>query len=513
MGLNMYLSETNAQIKSMNEMCISIIQGMEKVRDSIHSFSFAFSLQGKTYASAKTYMTQIYLPLAQGIIHLCEELIRQNDNYPSDFRSLVSNGDVVEQEIVEQIQEIDRLKARMEDLSVDLPFLQVMTQVYEKMKYKLQQKLNDLYTYNSTSGNNYETAIQLAHQVAQGLMEIHGGKGFHSKNGTFSTEGMDLHWVTRLGEIHYKRKAHDKYGDYLREYPGDEEKIITIIKYEETHPKYVGQTNAFLSPLEAKDANEIKYLMYVAEEPYRSLAIRYLDKVKITDLEGTGSFFRSSDNTLTYIVASDRINPRGDYFTFFHELGHAIDYNYGEEVGDGFFSDYYTSNGKTLAVHMHQDVESKIKEALRNEMKNPKFEGADKQAMTNHITDVFMYKDPTDEHLTDDEESLYSLVQNNLSIELMPDEHNNASDVYGGVTINEIKGKWAHHDNGYWIDEQTGERMSEPNKEGFASYYASMMTQDSEVRDKELASHQKYLPNAKQHMDEMFNSMKMRLNK
>ena len=60
-------------------------------------------------------------PLAQGIIYLCEELIRQNDAFPSQFQSQVAQADVIEQEILEQIREIDRMKASMEAITQTMP--------------------------------------------------------------------------------------------------------------------------------------------------------------------------------------------------------------------------------------------------------------------------------------------------------------------------------------------------------------------------------------------------------
>ncbi|WP_033796808.1 T7SS effector LXG polymorphic toxin, partial [Bacillus pseudomycoides] len=74
-------------------------------------------LQGQTYSSAKAFFTETFRPLAQGIIYLCEELIRQNDAFPSQFESKVASTDVIEQEILEQIQEIDRMKTSMEAVS------------------------------------------------------------------------------------------------------------------------------------------------------------------------------------------------------------------------------------------------------------------------------------------------------------------------------------------------------------------------------------------------------------
>ncbi|HDR6300607.1 hypothetical protein DZB85_13265 [Bacillus sp. LB(2018)] len=107
MSLNMYLGEVQAQTESMNSFCTATIQGMEQIIHSIDAFALDTVLQGQTYSSAKAYFLQTFRPLAQGIIYLCEELIRQNDAFPRDFQSQVASTDVIEQEILEQIREID----------------------------------------------------------------------------------------------------------------------------------------------------------------------------------------------------------------------------------------------------------------------------------------------------------------------------------------------------------------------------------------------------------------------
>ena len=103
MSLNMYLGEVQAQTESMNSFCTTTIQGMEQIIHSIDAFALDTVLQGQTYSSAKAYFLQTFRPLAQGIIYLCEELIRQNDAFPSQFQSQVASTDVIEQEILEQI--------------------------------------------------------------------------------------------------------------------------------------------------------------------------------------------------------------------------------------------------------------------------------------------------------------------------------------------------------------------------------------------------------------------------
>ncbi|MCR6111558.1 hypothetical protein HXA35_14510 [Bacillus sp. A301a_S52] len=507
MSLNMYLGSADAQTSSMNHICIQTIQGMEEAMTSIDHFTLNMGLQGKAYQTAKTYMAQTFRPLAQAIIYLCEELIRQNDDYPSEFRSQVSTSDVIEHEIVEQIEDINHLISRLRELNDITSMTQATIFIYEGMKQHLHKRLEKLHQFNTTSRSNYDTAYKLADCITQGLAQVQGGEGFNPETGTFSTIGLDLSWVHAVDNIHYSRKAKEQYRDHLEKYPEDLEKIITIIKYEERHTEYLEQTNEFLSPLEVKDGIEIKYLMYTSEEPYRTLTMKYLDEVKIASLEGEKSFFSATDNSITYSVESDRTNTRGAYFTFFHELGHAIDYNYAKEIGmDGFFSNNYSSNGNTLAEYMHSDVKNKIELALKDELNKKAYDDIDMEAKTkmiNNVAEFFIYTGPKDNNLTSAERDLYKLIKVKLSKDLRPDEHHNASDVYGGVTLNQIKGKWAHHNDNYWIDEETGERTNEPDKEGFASYYGSIMIQDS----KHIESVTDYLPNSKKHMNSMFKSM------
>ena len=179
MSLNMYLGEVQAQTESMNAFCNATIQGMEQIIHSIDAFALDTVLQGQTYSSAKAYFLQTFRPLAQGIIYLCEELIRQNDAFPRDFQSQVASTDVIEQEILEQIREIDRMIASTEALNQTMPIpgMDAMVNLFTVMRQKMQEKLEHLYKFNYTSSNNYDTALQLAASIATGLAEVQSGKG------------------------------------------------------------------------------------------------------------------------------------------------------------------------------------------------------------------------------------------------------------------------------------------------------------------------------------------------
>ncbi|WP_088233376.1 T7SS effector LXG polymorphic toxin [Bacillus cereus] len=203
MSLNMYLGEVQSQTQSMNAVCTATIQGMEQAIQSIDAFATDTVLQGQTYSSAKAFFVQTFRPLAQGIIYLCEELIRQNDAFPSQFQSQVASTDVIEQEILEQIREIDRMKTSMEAVNqaMPMPGMDAMVNLFIVMRQKLQEKLDHLYQFNQTSSNNYSTALQLAASIATGLAEVQSGKGFSGVSGTFSTQGLNMDWTGPIQKI------------------------------------------------------------------------------------------------------------------------------------------------------------------------------------------------------------------------------------------------------------------------------------------------------------------------
>ncbi|PEP44526.1 HNH/endonuclease VII fold putative polymorphic toxin, partial [Bacillus pseudomycoides] len=196
------------QTQSMNAVCTATIQGMEQAIQSIDAFARDTVLQGQTYDSARTFFAQTFRPLAQGIIYLCEELIRQNDAFPSQFQSKVASTDVIEQELREQIREIDQAKASMEVIShaMPIPGMDAMANLFTVMRHKLQEKLDHLHEFNQTSSNNYSTAIQLAASIATGLAEVQSGKGFSPASGTFSTQGLNMEWTTSIQAIEEDRK-------------------------------------------------------------------------------------------------------------------------------------------------------------------------------------------------------------------------------------------------------------------------------------------------------------------
>ncbi|MBY0131141.1 cytoplasmic protein [Bacillus cereus] len=203
MSLNMYLGEVQSQTQSMNAICNATIQSMEQAIQSIDAFAVDTVLQGQTYSSAKAYLVQTFRPLAQGIICLCEELIRQNEAFPTEFQAKVASTDVIEQEIREQIRGINQSITSIEAIEVltPMPGVSAIVTVLGAMRKKLEEKLEHLYEFNHSSSNNYSTALQLAASITAGLAEVQSGKGFSPVSGTFSTQGLNMDWVSSIQGI------------------------------------------------------------------------------------------------------------------------------------------------------------------------------------------------------------------------------------------------------------------------------------------------------------------------
>lgn len=537
----MYLAETDGQTNSSNTIHIEIIQSMEQVMDAIDSFAGATLLQGKTYNTAKTYMSAVFRPLAQGIIDLSEELIRQNSNYPNDFRSQVATTDVIEDKVKMQIDKINDLIDKVEPVNDALPVLNPIISIYQDMKRTLERKLEHLYEFNTATSDNYDLALELADNVLEGLNQVHNNNGFNSKDGTFSTEKMDLDWISKLNETQSMIKARDKFPDYYEEnkdFENDKEKknniekLIKVIDYEENNPDRAKDTDEFLTPLEEQDVVEIKYLMYTAEEPYRSLAMDYLDRfevVKLTpkvrkekDIDSNG-VFRYSEDAIFVEMSKLRKDDRGNYYTFFHEIAHAFDYYYGqdnrnvfqgiyedvkEQFGNStFFTDRYKIDGRTLTDQMYGDAENNFRKELAKELESTEYEVLNsdkKQKMIDNVTRNLMEQNELAFTLSSEELELQKEIERIYRYDLLEDaEHNTASDVYGGVTNNTVRGRFWHED--YWFNDY-GSRIKEPNREGFAEYFGRIIADDG-IEKPGIQSINRYLPSSKKHMDEIFELM------
>ncbi|MBA3925683.1 T7SS effector LXG polymorphic toxin [Listeria rustica] len=200
MSLNVFVGEVKAQTESMVAFYRETIAAMEDVMRVVNEFAFEQELQGKTYDSAKGYFVATYRPLAQGMICLCEELIRQNEAIPRDFQGEVATVDVIEDQVRNQIRQLDGQIQDMEKLSNNVVGMALITPIFVDLRQKLQEKLEALYRFDAETATSFERATDLAANVVRGLAEIGKDKGFQVGTGTFSLMGMNMTWSSVLQE-------------------------------------------------------------------------------------------------------------------------------------------------------------------------------------------------------------------------------------------------------------------------------------------------------------------------
>lgn len=240
-----------------------------------------------------------------------------------------------------------------------------------------------------------------------------------------------------------------------------------ILQFEKDNPKLARDLNKFLSggknnKLDSDDIRNIKYLAYNAEEPYRTIFLKSVSKCSIGDgnLSG-GAYYRPWAHTVNYTYSNSFENdPRGGYTTFFHECGHAVDDL--SDVSKWLGSD--TEKFKTYSADIGKDVS--LREAIEydvyyneknphsmtniaNEIKNKGVPGTGSGGNVNKVIDALKSGDTS--KLSNEDLILYQSVKNQHNRTTGRDEEYEAvTDVYGGMSHNELRNNGYGHDEKYW---------------------------------------------------------------
>lgn len=252
--------------------------------------------------------------------------------------------------------------------------------------------------------------------------------------------------------------------------------------------------------------------MYTAKEPYRSLGMKYLDKMEIVPNNNKEAYFQADGNFMTVDFSQDRNNPRRNYYTFFHELGHGIDYYGGRDKlnifqrafkgpGAEFLSEFHQYNGKTLSEHNIEDTANYVRKTGAGYYSKSYEQLSDaEKASVDNITTILT--DPTKKisDVSADDRTVYAATVKNINSNLQGAANESASDIYGGVSGLQISGGWSHRQS-YWVN--SGKVINNTtNKESFAEYYGRQMILDSEKSDG-LNSIKQYLPKSTEHLEQI----------
>lgn len=284
-----------------------------------------------------------------------------------------------------------------------------------------------------------------------------------------------------------------------------------IQDFESSHPDQVANLNDFLdigdpNNLTEDDIRNIKYLIYTAPEVYRNIYLNSISKFKMiaTDNPDKNAFYTSWKHTITYSYPESFVDdPRGPYTVFFHESGHAID-----DLSDavkwlGSDTEKYKYHSDTL----HKDMT--MREAIEYDVYYNENNTHSITSIANDVIDcgiggsngnidnvIIAFQTGNSSSLSNEDFKLYTAVKEEFTSNVSGATYESVSDVYGGVTNNELRSGYGH-DTDYWDDN------TKPAKELWAEFFSYNMAGDQT----NLALLYEYFPEASKALDAYTNTL------
>lgn len=202
----MFLDSADQQVDAISSQCRTYITGLEDVKTAIAQFALEDSLQGKTYDSAKNYLTTTFIPLANGIILICESLEKAAKSFPKSYRNEVDGISLQEEILRNQINRLTILAQNIENIENSLkatplsPLLKHFSETLQNSKQEVQKQLVKLLSFDPVSGQLFIEVEGLIDNVERGLKEVNSGKSFNASTGTFSTMGLNMDWIKPINQ-------------------------------------------------------------------------------------------------------------------------------------------------------------------------------------------------------------------------------------------------------------------------------------------------------------------------
>ena len=318
-----------------------------------------------------------------------------------------------------------------------------------------------------------------------------------------------------------------------------EEKEFLVDCYERYHSAHAKTMDDFLKPLKwnkdyEDDILNIKVIAYTGQEEYKKLLFERLPHVQLIWHKFDGQQFSLPGIGLSVVALDDKYginDPRGPYHTFFHELGHQIDYGliYDSPI-DTDLTDLYTRlslidpslvGNLTKRMALKNAINTIIaanSDPQRNEMietmKNDVYENIRDKIDRHSSSYTQQERDAVFDgilsgktsNFTESEKTLYDSILSEFREDLIkPDFNGNGAssamqsevtDSYGGYTNNTLRLDSYGHPDVYW-DTLSALGVEGPYLELFADNFAAHMT----GYESHLDALEKYFPNVSQEID------------
>jgi hypothetical protein len=236
MGVDFFVPEVQGQSASVENMCADYIANMESIKSALGAFVSDTELKGTAYSSAKSYFSQVYIPLANGIILVCESIKTAHEKFINQYLSEV-DGNSLQSEILEQ--QIRSAQTTIDTMTTELlniqknpasfrPGLAQGVYLNQRIQQSLQEKLNKLLAFDGTSSSIFSEINATLSAVQQGLAQAGSGNGWDAAIGAFTTEKLNMDWAEPI-TCAYTERVESQLIELLDDYPDLPQVVIEKI--------------------------------------------------------------------------------------------------------------------------------------------------------------------------------------------------------------------------------------------------------------------------------------------
>ena len=229
MGIEVYRGSLDSQATSTGTMVEQQLKAYEALGKSLSQIENSASrLSGTAYDSFRTFITSVVQPLKEAGIALADATQESVKKLPKSYRSEVADEDLQEEKLVSDIEQCDRMiaifHAEINEIAASkstsagdfqrlqrlqrLQGLNVLDGIVKAARNKLQEKLNKLRAFNTSSPEIFGDIDVLSNAIQTGISQINLAWDPNTETYIVPT---DLSWITVVKENVENRAFAKKY--------------------------------------------------------------------------------------------------------------------------------------------------------------------------------------------------------------------------------------------------------------------------------------------------------------
>lgn len=218
MGIEVYRGSLDAQATSTGTMVKQQLKAYESLEKSLSQIENSASvLSGQAYDSFRSFVSSVVMPLKEAGVALAEATQESVKKLPSSYRSEVADEDLQEEKLISDIERYDQIMSAIQrelneigDSQSTSPGdfqriqrlqriqgLNVLDSIFQSARNELQEKLNKLRAFNTSSPEIFGDIDVLSNAIQTGISQINLAWDPNTRTYTVPT---DLSWITDVKE-------------------------------------------------------------------------------------------------------------------------------------------------------------------------------------------------------------------------------------------------------------------------------------------------------------------------